>query len=118
MSKRVLIVDDDGIIREAISMFLTGEGYDVIEAENGADALSLLSSESPCVILLDLMMPVMSGPEFLAHARADARLAGIPVVVFTAMTDIQDLTGHQKLLHKPVPMPTVLRVVSEFCGAA
>lgn len=99
-------------------MFLTSEGYQVLEAENGAEALAILEKETPCVILLDLMMPVMSGSEFLARAQADARLAKIPVVVFSAMTDVQGLTGHKMILRKPVPMPTVRTVISELCNAS
>ena len=64
----VLIVDDQALFRRSLQDRLRSDGYDVVGAENGVEALELLeAASSPCVVLLDLMMPVMNGVEFL-HA--------------------------------------------------
>ena len=86
--RSVLIVDDDPGIRRMMSLVLAGEGYDVRTAENGRQALDLLASWRPAVILLDLMMPVMDGWTFLAAQQADPILASIPVIVMSASGDL------------------------------
>jgi CheY-like chemotaxis protein len=82
----LLVVDDDPAIRETLADLLQDEGYVVMTAINGKEALTRLRAGSarPCVILLDLMMPVMSGAEFYAEMRSDPALADIPVVVISA----------------------------------
>lgn len=86
MNNKVLIVEDDDSLREALSLLLSGEGYSVTTAVNGLDALHVLESvvEAPAVILLDLAMPVMNGHTFLEKRRSDPALAAVPVVVLTA----------------------------------
>ena len=81
----VLLVEDDLDIAEAILDVLMDEGYEVAHATNGREALDLLQSEpEPSVILLDLMMPEMDGPQFRAVQMRDPRLSKIPVVVLSA----------------------------------
>lgn len=81
----VLVVDDDHGIRTALAMVLEDEGLRCTTAANGAEALELLrSGVRPDLIILDLMMPVMSGFEFRAAQRADPALAAIPTVVLSA----------------------------------
>src|SRR5689334_8429349 len=77
----ILVVEDDQDIREALMSVLEDEGYTVLGAANGLDGLEVLARISrPCMILLDLMMPVMSGAEFLSQMRRDDILAPVPVV--------------------------------------
>jgi len=81
----VLLVDDDADIRETVAEALDDAGYHVQRAANGKQALDCLrTSPFPCIILLDLMMPVMDGYEFRATQRSEAALASIPVVVISA----------------------------------
>src|SRR5262245_41874314 len=81
----VLIVDDDQDIRDTLGGVLTEEGYRVVGAANGQEALDYLKDgERPCLILLDLMMPVMDGWQFLKQQGMSPSLAEIPVVVITA----------------------------------
>src|SRR5712691_6808566 len=83
--RSILIVEDDDAVREALATFLELQGYDVVEAAHGEEALRQLRSARPfCMILLDLMMPVMNGWEFRTHLLSDPTLASIPVVVVTA----------------------------------
>lgn len=81
----VLIVDDDPDVLEALESFVSSEGYAVLAARNGKEALALLERRQlPCLILLDMMMPDVDGWQFRKLQLADRRLANIPVVVITA----------------------------------
>jgi len=82
----VLVVEDHEFAREALAALLASEGYDVIEAENGREALAAMAKGAhPDVILLDLMMPVMDGWEFMKRQRRDWRLCTIPTIVVTGV---------------------------------
>jgi CheY-like chemotaxis protein len=81
----ILVVDDDADMRETLRDILGDEGYSVILACNGKVALDLLATlKRPCGIILDIMMPVMSGAEFYQAIRAIPNLADIPVVFLTS----------------------------------
>jgi two-component system, chemotaxis family, chemotaxis protein CheY len=116
---RVLIVDDAEDIQFLLSSFFKSEGYSIAEASNGVEALAYLrtTSDLPDVILLDLMMPKMDGFGFRAEQEKDSRLAGIPVIVMTADSNIQANTikiGAKAFLKKPFIDPdTILKVVEE-----
>jgi CheY-like chemotaxis protein len=117
----VLIVDDDEGIRDALSQVLSDEGYRVLSAENGIAALTILRSADPrpCMILLDMMMPVMDGREFIARKMAEPNLRDVPVVVVTA--DGRALKGSSELtaaavLAKPISLDQLLLAVQRFCA--
>jgi CheY-like chemotaxis protein len=117
----VLVVDDDYAIREMLTEVLEDAGYHVISAENGRHALNQLrdSSTLPCVILLDLMMPVMSGWAFRQEQQADVQLAGIPVVVLSARPSLQHdafMTTVNEFLQKPVDIMHLLTIVDRYCA--
>ena len=81
----ILVVDDDADIRDSVAEVLEDAGYRVQQAANGREALDYLQASAyPCIILLDLMMPVMDGPQFRAAQQSKPTLAGIPVVVISA----------------------------------
>lgn len=81
----LLLVEDDAPIREAVSECLQAEGYRVQVAAHGAEALAWLrGGNRPALVLLDLVMPVMSGPDLLERLRADEALAATPVLLMTA----------------------------------
>ena len=116
----VLVVDDDEAIRESLADLLGDEGYRVQTATNGAEALSLLRPPAhlrPCVILLDLMMPIMNGQEFYAEQQRDPTLAAIPIVVISADKNVAlKATGiNGEFLPKPVRLDTVLGVLGRHC---
>jgi len=82
----VMVVDDHDLARKALAALLSTEGYDVVEAANGRDALmSLGNGPRPDLILLDLLMPVMDGWEFMKRQRHDWRLCTIPTIVTTGV---------------------------------
>jgi two-component system response regulator MprA len=119
-SCRILVIDDDVDIVQALSDALGDEGYAVAVAKDGLEALSYLSTApAPCLILLDWMMPRCDGPTFRERQRADPGLAAIPVVLVTA-----DARGAEKVHHigavanlrKPIDLDELLRVVALHCG--
>jgi len=82
--RKLLVVDDDEDARRLIAAFLSDEGYEIRTASNGREALDLLAPFSPDLVILDLMMPVMDGMEFLDTIRADSRYRHLPVIIVTA----------------------------------
>src|SRR3954463_8703954 len=114
MGRIVLIVEDDEDIRTTTADILLDEGYSVRLAANGKEALGWLRAGlRPCVILLDLMMPVMSGYEFLKTLRAEAELSRIPVVVVSAMRDAPE---GEEVCPKPTNLDQLFGHVSRHCG--
>jgi len=112
----VLVVEDDASVRDAIQSVLESEGHQAYAAVNGRDALDVLHRiPRPGLILLDLMMPVMSGWELLETLRADDDLARIPVIVISAVSERNEVNA-SRVLRKPVEIGTLLQVVEEFCG--
>jgi len=100
----------------AIKLALELEGYQVVEAENGSIAQEkLISDLKPCVILLDLMMPVMNGQEFLEWKNNDSVNSLIPVVVISALAQHIELPGTVKFLLKPIDLTTIIATVAEVC---
>jgi CheY-like chemotaxis protein len=117
--RTILVVDDDSAIRETLAELLQDEGYVVVTAVNGRDALDKLRSHSPgrpCVILLDLMMPVMTGAEFHAEQQKDPVLSSIPVVVISADRDLKSKSFGSDYLSKPVRIDTVLGAIERHCA--
>jgi len=109
----ILVVDDDQEIREMIAEALALDGYRVISASNGKIALEQAREEPPDLIVLDLMMPVMNGWEFLEAQREDPDLAPVPVIVDTAFPETQ-LDGAAAILQKPFDVDTLLATVARL----
>jgi two-component system response regulator CpxR len=120
MSPRpVLVVDDDPDIRETLRFVLEDAGYPVYSAENGREALSILADAErlPGLILLDLMMPVMSGDELLKALKTVKALAQIPVTIVTASgAPMPPLASG--LIKKPVDLDVLLRIVARSCDSS
>ncbi len=112
----ILVVEDDVDIRECYQSLLERAGYRVTTAKNGQEALDELERQRPALILLDLMMPVMSGPEFLEVMRSDSKSDDIPVLIVSAYGELADATtGVAGFLRKPVELETLLAAVSKYC---
>lgn len=110
----ILVVEDDDDIRESLLEILGDAGYQTAAAENGQVALDLLSAGAqPQLILLDLMMPVMPGDEFLQHQQATATLASIPVLVLSASTSAhsRSLAGVTGWIGKPFHYDQLMRAI-------
>ncbi|MGD0530337.1 MAG: response regulator [Polyangiaceae bacterium] len=118
----ILVVDDDQAIRETLVEVLEEGGCHAVGAANGAQAMDLLERQPrdrrTCLILLDLMMPVMDGPTFRQEQLRKADLADIPVVVITAFQDAAANQGSMnatEILIKPLQITDIMRVAKQFC---
>lgn len=111
--KTILVVDDEQDITDAVSDILEIEGYSVMRAVNGQEALERISQQRPDLILLDMMMPVMDGRETLAALQADEALRGIPVIVASA-GDVRDVKARYGVtcMSKPFSIDTLLEQVA------
>jgi CheY-like chemotaxis protein len=113
--RHVLVVEDDFDIREAMTMVLEDEGYVVGSAANGREALDLLATTPrPDVIVLDLMMPIMNGWEFLKALRADPSYEALNVVVVSAVPDGSAFAPVQGVVPKPIDMDRLLATVRRW----
>jgi two-component system chemotaxis response regulator CheY len=116
----LLVVDDDDDIRESMIDFLQDHGYAPVGAANGKDALEKLGSglPEPCVIIMDLMMPVMDGLTFRDQQLRNPDLARIPLIIVSAFREaaavVQDMDC-AGLVAKPLDLDELLRVVREYC---
>ncbi len=94
MAEKILIVDDDYDTLRLVGLMLERQGYEIIAAENGPQALQAIQSEKPDLVLLDVMMPGMDGYEVTQHIRSNEETADIPIIMFTAKTQVEDkVTG-------------------------
>ena len=115
----ILIVEDDRDIRETMVDILVDEGYEVVAARHGAEALDCLRGAAllPCLIVLDLMMPVMDGKTFRQHQRLDPRLAEIPVLILSADRAVSEHgreLGAVAALAKPIRPDQLLAAISRY----
>jgi len=116
---KILIVDDDENIRLFISASLDGDQITLLEAESGAQAITIAASEHPDLILLDMMMPEMDGKTTLAKLREQPGLAAVPVIFLTAKAQAHELEGFLKLgvsgiITKPFDPMTLPEEISEI----
>ncbi|MCA9033756.1 MAG: response regulator [Planctomycetaceae bacterium] len=106
-SSRVLIADDIQQNRELLEAYLADEGYDILMANDGHQAMQMVDEHQPDLILLDIMMPRMSGYEVCAQLKADPSRRAIPVLIVTALNEMGDIekaveAGCDDFLTKPV----------------
>ena len=118
----VLVIEDDPDMRELERMALSSSGHDVLLAPNGYEGLRTLEARRPCVILLDLMMPVMDGLTFLAERQRRMVGADVPVVCISAGGhDIMDEAlrlGAEECIHKPADFDDLCERVAYYCNPA
>ena len=120
MSHRVLVVDDDPDLRDAMVEVLEESGHAATGVANGNEALAHLRSslDQPCLILLDLMMPVMDGRTFREEQLRDPTLSPIPVIVISAFHDVDQTAAQMQAaahVKKPVSLRDLVQLVERFC---
>jgi CheY-like chemotaxis protein len=116
MALTLMIVDDDPQLIRVLSMFFDLEGYNVVRAANGREALALLGEYTPDLILLDLMMPEVGGEEVVKQVRATYKNPRIPIVIFTAADTREDelkAAGADAFITKPFSLDGLRDVVHE-----
>lgn len=117
-SKSIFIIEDDDAIRESLQELLVEEGYSVTCAENGKHALELIDASKiamPCLVLLDLNMPVMSGDEFLVKVRKIPEWKDTAVAVFTAAGNKAKPELATDFIKKPINIDELLEIVQRYC---
>jgi DNA-binding response OmpR family regulator len=119
MKKRILIVEDDEAIRQALKELLETEDFEVLTAENGEDALLILerTKNLPSLIVADLMMPVLDGFKFCSILNESHNLKKIPIIIMSADGHVkqkQDATQAVAYLKKPVDIDEVINTINRY----
>jgi CheY-like chemotaxis protein len=112
----VLIVDDDELIRETLCELVEMVGCSAMVAANGREALKVMTECRPCLVIVDLLMPVMTGNELLEVMRRDPMLADVPVVVSTSAPD--RAPPGVPIIRKPVNIDLVVEWMQRTCRCA
>jgi CheY-like chemotaxis protein len=115
-NKRILIVEDDANIRDVLKLALEFEGYEVVSAKNGKEGLDLLLPTDPGLILLDLMMPIMNGWEFVERLKEKNLFSKYPVVVVSAYSERAKVIDCKDFVLKPLELEDLLKSVKENFG--
>jgi CheY-like chemotaxis protein len=112
---RVLLIEDEPLTVEALASILELEGYEIEAAYDGGTGLDMLRSDPPpCLVLLDLDLPIVNGREFLLRQNRDPRIANIPVIVITGSSS-PVAPGASAVLSKPVDVPRLLALMADYC---
>ena len=114
--ERVLLVEDDADVRSTLAGFLEQEGFHVETAENGREGLAKLEQDKPGLVLLDLMMPVMNGWEFLEEKNHNSKFSRVPVLVISAVPGNPHIPGALGFLKKPVDLDRLMDFVELYCA--
>jgi DNA-binding response OmpR family regulator len=119
--RKILVIDDETIIAETVTLILQSRGYEVISAPNGAEGLIKVKDEHPDLILLDIMMPVMNGHDTCARLKADRNTKKIPVIMFTGQSERDAVLkayqiGANDYILKPFTMVTLLTKINQQFG--
>jgi CheY-like chemotaxis protein len=118
-TRTIMLIEDDRDICEIVEQVLSDEGYETIAVSNGVEGLRRLraSTQRPFLIMLDLMLPVMDAWQFRAEQTRDARLADIPVVIFSANPKVAQhavALGAAGVIRKPPNLDELLSIVARF----
>jgi DNA-binding response OmpR family regulator len=116
---KVLVVDDEKHIATLLKRVLTGNGYEVFTAKNGEEALSLATQKQPDLIILDLMMPGISGIEVCRVLKTHKNTSGIPIIVLSALDRLIDKkyvidAGGDAFLSKPINSSELLTIIDKL----
>jgi len=119
VADRVLVVDDDATVRDLMRRFLGREGFDVVTAGNGAEALAAARMQRPSVITLDVLMPDMDGWSVLQELKSDPELAGIPVIMVTIVDEKHKgiALGASDYLNKPIDRARLAAILARYRSA-
>jgi CheY-like chemotaxis protein len=123
VSLKILVVDDEALVRSMVCDGLAAAGHTVLTASSGEEALQVVQAERPACILLDIMMPDLDGYDTCAALKADPQTASIPVLLVSATTDARvaeqaKRVGAAAVLRKPVRINELQRAISQVLGAS
>jgi len=117
--RTVLVIDDDPDIRELIAQVLSDEGYGVVTIGDGQAAIALVEAQQPGLILLDLMMPKMSGWQVMRALKASEKSASVPVILLSASRDLEHICqelGATGCMAKPFDLNSLIDLVAVHLG--
>ncbi len=113
--KKILIVEDDQDFQDIYALYLQGESFEVTRARHGREALEILEKQTPDLIILDLIMPVMDGEEFYVRLRQQEKWRSIPVIIASVNDKmpqkIAEIGNVAARLKKPFDIDTLLEQV-------
>lgn len=118
----IMVVDDDANTRRLLKFILDHAGYDMIEAQDGMDALEKLQTSQPDLIILDVLMPNLDGFTTIHHIRANPQFAALPVIFLSSRADVAAensglAAGAQQYLVKPFSVPKLLQHIHDLLAA-
>jgi two-component system chemotaxis response regulator CheY len=122
MARNVLVVDDEHLIRQIISIILKSAGYKVVEAVSGNDALTKMTDKDFGLVITDLRMPGMDGIEFIKQLRSESAYRSVPVIMLTSeFSDFKkseaEIAGVSEWIVKPFIRQQLLQAVRKFMGS-
>jgi DNA-binding response OmpR family regulator len=124
MSERkplILVVEDDPSVQSLMRYLLEAEGYEVVIARDGLEGLVKMELQHPSLMILDLMMPNVSGDRVLQEIRSDARLASVPILVVSGRHDVHEsfdsVLGPENVYAKPIEPDALLARIAELLGS-
>lgn len=119
MTQTILIVDDDKMTRRILQLLLMRNEYNVIEAENGQEALEIIEEKCPNLVVIDVVMPVMDGFDTVRRIRSKLNCSKLPVLFLTASADMESEnegieSGAQRFLTKPINLDGLVKTIKEL----
>jgi two-component system alkaline phosphatase synthesis response regulator PhoP len=123
MDKKILVVDDDPNIMKLLTFRLSAEGYNVVTASDGQEALDKVRQEKPDLIILDITLPLLDGYQVCSTLRADEQYKYIPVVMLTASKEMKEIavgleSGAVAYIQKPFKADVLLGIIKGFINGA
>ncbi|MFO7683483.1 MAG: response regulator [Chloroflexota bacterium] len=119
MSQTILIVDDDEMTRRVLRLYCLRNGFEVFEAEDGQQALTLIENKCPNLVIMDVLMPVMDGFTTVRNIRTKLDCAALPILFLTSRADSKAKNtglemGAQRFLNKPINLGELVKVIKEL----
>ena len=121
---KILLVDDEPAVKLVLARRLTSEGFDVVTAQDGEEALEKVMTQKPDLILLDIMLPKMSGNAVAAKLHEQPETAGIPVIFITCLVNSSEAramgyaSGNNQIIGKPVESAELIQLIRQQLKAA
>jgi CheY-like chemotaxis protein len=115
---KILVIEDNTDSRNLLNYWLSGKGFTVVTANNGAEGLTLARAEKPDLIITDLFMPIVGGVEMIRQIRSEPEIANIPIVLYTAqiLESVEKAiqAGANKAFYKPVDLDELIQYIAAY----
>jgi len=123
LNPSILIVDDEAMTRNLLRLMLERDGFEIVEAEDGEQAIEMIQAQRPDVVIMDVMMPNMDGFTACQHLRNQIETANLPIIMLSARTQIEAVraglqAGANRYMTKPISKPELVNTISELLTKA